>query len=76
MACADQSFRLWDSSTWKATNRFHLETLARAVTFSPDGKTLAAGLYLSEKQPGECIFLWDVATWKERAAICGHRDSI
>jgi WD40 repeat protein len=39
---------------------------AWCVAFSPDGKTLAAGLEAGE------VRLWDVATGRERARLSGH----
>src|SRR5262249_48030263 len=56
--------KVWDLATRKERTLFHGDTgRVRSVAFSPDGKTLAAGV-----RDGT-IRLWDVATGKELASL-------
>jgi WD40 repeat protein len=76
----DQAVHLWDMATGRRVGRFPVareSALARDLTFSPDGKTLAAGTYEGLAQ------IWDVATGKELrvfslagAADVGGRPSV
>jgi WD40 repeat protein len=60
--------RLWQVATGQLlfTARQPGDMPAWCVAFSPDGKTLAAGLEAGE------VRLWDVATGRERARLSGH----
>src|SRR5262249_46183867 len=67
---------LWDAASGKRLRR--LNHLARnqnmasyhSLTFSPDSKTLAAGLFGGQAQ------LWDVATGEPRQLLKGHRGRV
>jgi WD40 repeat protein len=58
------------------TEKRHRTTLkghaaaVRALTFSPDGKTLATG------HSDWRVVLWDALTGQERATLIGHSESI
>jgi WD40 repeat protein/serine/threonine protein kinase len=60
--------RLWQVATGQLVFTAHLpgDWPAWCVAFSPDGKTLAAGMEAGE------VRLWDVATGRERARLAGH----
>jgi WD40 repeat protein len=60
--------RLWKVANGQLvfTSRQPAGCLAWCVAFSPDGKTLAAGLETGE------VRLWNVATGRERAHLSGH----
>jgi RNA polymerase sigma factor (sigma-70 family) len=66
-----RTVRLWDLAAAKELITEHAIELsddAMAMAFSPDGKTLAAGLHEGD------IKLFDVATGKERLTWKGHPD--
>jgi WD40 repeat protein len=56
---------LWDVAAGKPLRRIEA-SVAGAMAFSPDGKTLAAS-------EGCAIHLWDVPTGTERLSLPGHR---
>jgi WD40 repeat protein len=64
--------RLWKVATGQLLFTAHqpVDMPAWCVAFSPDGKTLAAGLETGE------VRLWDVATGRERARLSGHAGRI
>jgi WD40 repeat protein len=64
--------RLWDVATGKELRRFDgfLQGSPTGVTFSPDGKRLAAASSCA------AIYLWDVATGKELVPPNGHRGNV
>jgi WD40 repeat protein len=64
--------RVWNVATRRPLLTPDLSGVAKAwsVAFSPDGKTLAAGM-----EPGE-VWLWDVATGKEVARLTGMGDVV
>jgi WD40 repeat protein len=66
---------LWDPAAAKVLRRFRvLHTLTRdqngvtALTFAPDGKTLAVGISPGGNSNGE-VHLWDLEADKERAVL-------
>jgi len=78
----DLTVRLWDVATGKEQRKIKVETDSgfyagiHSTAFSPDGKTLAAGMvrYVTEPKVqrfGE-IKLWDVANGLEFASLQGH----
>jgi WD40 repeat protein len=66
--CEAGVVRLWKVATGQLLFTAPLPGIIPAwcVAFSPDGKTLAAGLEWGE------VRLWDVATGRERARLAGH----
>ena len=62
---------LWDvaSATHKAEFIGHYPQGISAVTFSPDGKTLASGGY-------DQLYLWDIETGARKTSITGHTDGV
>jgi WD40 repeat protein len=67
----DRMIRIWDVSTAKQVHAFDGPTsFTCAVRFSPDGKVLAAAGY--ETGSGNPIYLFDLATGKERSRLAGH----
>lgn len=69
-AATDATVRLWDLKTGKARSLPGPEDFARAVTFSPDGKTLAVA------GSGTRLYLIDVATGKLNHSHVGHDGTI
>jgi sugar lactone lactonase YvrE len=61
--------RLWDVAQAKEIKSFE-EQPVHALTYAPDGKTLAAG------NGDGTIALWDVGTGRERRRIPGHRREV
>jgi hypothetical protein len=59
----DPPLRLWETATGKEAREFPLRALLQALSFSPDGKTLATVKFT--QGVGKTIQLWDVATAKE-----------
>ena len=65
----DGRLTLWDLATGEETTLFtDPRGAVLSVAFSPDGKTLAAGLWT------RTIRLWDVETGEEIAQLSGHRN--
>ena len=70
----NQTIRFWNLAEGTAIRsvssfpELPTETRLNAITFSPDGKVLAASLYLPEKQTLR-IKLWDVASGRELRSI-------
>jgi WD40 repeat protein len=63
--------KVWDLDAGKARTFFHGPTgQGMSVAFSPDGRTLAAGMW------DGAIRLWDVAAGKERACLRGNADPV
>ncbi len=64
--------RVWDVGSGKELHYFQGEGGHDAdfVTFSPDGKTLAAA------HGNQIIELWDVSTWKLKGALKGHQERV
>jgi WD40 repeat protein len=60
---------LWDVATWKPVRQWPSPS-CRALTFSPDGKTLVAGC--GESRPR----FWDVASGQELRTFAGHRRQV
>ncbi|HLN26309.1 MAG TPA: sigma-70 family RNA polymerase sigma factor [Gemmataceae bacterium] len=66
----DSTLRLWDLQTGKSRPLPGPERSAQSVTFSPDGKSLAAG------GSGTSIHLIDLATGKRKQERSGHEGRI
>jgi WD40 repeat protein len=62
----DNTVKLWDVHTGQEKRTLKHSSLIKAVTFSPDGHTLA-----SSGSNGD-IKLWDVHTWREKYTLKGH----
>jgi WD40 repeat protein len=65
---------LWDTATGKKVKEIPCLPAAQqsngpSLAFAADGKTLAGGI-------GPVLFLWDVATGKERPLLAGHRAAV
>jgi WD40 repeat protein len=58
----DNTIRVWDMATGKQQNSLSTKNVSYAMSFSPDGTTLALGGF-------EGIQLWDAGTWKLRATL-------
>jgi WD40 repeat protein len=64
----DVGLRLWDLATSRVIRRFDSPAGdIRALVISPDGKTIAAGVY-------DTVILWELASGKERARFEGHQE--
>ncbi len=65
------SVLVWDARTGRARHRLQPEGhVVYSVAFSPDGATLAAGLF------DQTARLWDVTTGKERLVLKGHTGAV
>jgi WD40 repeat protein len=63
---SDDKVRLWDVNTRQEALVLTLPQVVTAIAFSPDGKTLAAGLFDGQ------VALWDLSTSRERLTLKGH----
>jgi WD40 repeat protein len=71
-ASADNTVKLWDTTTWKcsATLKGHTDYVA-CVAFSPDGLSLTSGSY------DHTAIRWDVSTGKPRHTLkFGHQGAV
>jgi len=69
-AGSDQTVRLWDASTTKEVRQFpKLKDPPFHVTFSPDGKTIAASSV-------RVVYLWNIDTGDEVLQLRGHYESV
>ncbi len=73
---ADKTIRVWDTATGNPIRSFQgVQDEIRCLALSPDGKTVAAGHFSGEGQPGT-VRLWDLATGTEIRALNGHKMEI
>lgn len=70
----ENTIRFWDVNTLAETAAITREGYVSALAFSPDGGTLASAEFTDDSQ--SIIFLWDVETRTEIAAMTGHYDLI
>ncbi len=77
-----KTIHLWDVATGKEVRQFENELGTGSLTFSPDGKILAAGstsnfsnLSKDMEEP-RLIHLWDVATGREAQRLPAHVSSV
>jgi WD40 repeat protein len=71
----DRRIKVWDTSTWNlllVLNNNGAVTEFRGVTFSRDGRYLAAGAYLAAKPPHYQVAGWDATTGAEAFKLQGH----
>lgn len=70
-AGADNTVKLWDTTTWKPTGTLkgHTDYVA-CVAFSSDGKTIATGSY------DHTAIVWDRDTVKPRHTLKGHKGAV
>ena len=70
-ACNDGVVRLWDADSGAEIDALQGPSMhVSSVSFSPDGKTLAAtGGEVTDEVYYGVVYLWDVATWTEIAVI-------
>ncbi len=62
----DRTVRIWDAATGQAVRVLHYAEDLQAVTFSPDGKRLAAGAGTWATRADEAkVVIWDLSTGKE-----------
>jgi WD40 repeat protein len=73
----DGRITFWDAGTGERRETLDAKTgaLIRSLSFSPDGKTLAASCHLKD-QERSVIKLWDVASGWERATLEGHTRNV
>jgi WD40 repeat protein len=57
-------------ATGKLVKELDTDLAVMSMTYSPDGKTLAAGVF------NERVQMWDTATWKETPGLKGHRTEV
>lgn len=54
----DGNVIVWDAETGKMTKKFKVDDIPQGLVFSPDGKTLIAGLGTKQE-----FYIWDTDTW-------------
>jgi WD40 repeat protein len=76
---------LWETGSWKLIRRLRGNSAAiRALAFSPDGRLIAGGVGLMDRERGESIeeksefgvFLWEVGSGELKQKFAGHTNSI
>jgi dipeptidyl aminopeptidase/acylaminoacyl peptidase len=68
--------QVWATATGNELLRFGgLDALSLSLTFSPSGRILAAGMYMSKPSSAE-IYLWDVQSGEEIRRIRSPQESI
>lgn len=71
----DRTVRVWDLATGEEVQRFEPNSgFVRSVTFSPNGRVVAAGTW--DQENGGRIHLWSVATGEIVTTLYGHTDII
>jgi WD40 repeat protein len=63
--------RVWNLRTGKMQHRLRLPFIESGLTFSPDGRYLAAGGSLNDDLKGQAVFVYDCATWKSKRTFKG-----
>jgi WD40 repeat protein len=70
-ASADNTVKLWDTTTWKSTATLKGHTdYVTCVAFSPDGKKVATGSF------DHTAKLWDIPSGKPRHTLKGHKGAV
>jgi len=76
-ASFDGTIKLWEIRSAKEITSFGEQVdfypIFSSVAFSSDGKTLAAGTWLKEPEAPHAVYLFEVATGKERNRLQGHK---
>ena len=61
---------MWSVGIGKMAKELTTDLAVMSMAYSPDGKTLAAGV-LNER-----VQMWDTVTWKETPGVKGHRTQV
>jgi WD40 repeat protein len=73
----DAQIKQWDLATGRNTATLEISDRTAAAAISPDGKALAAAIYVVERINGmnavteNSVKLWDAATGKQQASLAG-----
>ena len=71
-ACLDNSVRLVDANTGNTILTFYGDRPFWCVSFSPDGKLIAAGSGGENEHDSGSVRIWEVASRRERPPLTGH----
>lgn len=69
-AGGQKGIRVWNVRTGKLERELPADLAVMSMVYSPDGKTLAAGVF------NERVQLWDTKTWTEKPSLKGHRTEV
>lgn len=70
----DHTVRVWDIAAGRMVKKFTVRGTVVGLDLSPDGKTLAAvgGEWYATSADTNCVWRWEVRTWKALPPICPH----
>jgi WD40 repeat protein/serine/threonine protein kinase len=72
LACEDSTVWLVDSQSGKAERSLRGDRTFWCVTFSPDGRLVAAGTGDEGEQDSGTVRIWDVKSGREQPTLTGH----
>lgn len=69
-AGGQKGIRVWSVGTGKRAKELPTDLAVMSMAYSPDGKTLAAGVF------NERVQMWDTTTLAEKPGLTGHRTEV